>query len=380
MRSPRRVRLLVFCGATGWGGAEIVLGHLLAALPERYDVELLGVDGTVLARLAERRPGVVPRVLPRIRGRRDLAAMWVHRRAMRRAGADLVHLNLPVPFSDPYTVLGASTLWHTPVVAVTHLPMAPSRPRTDRLMRLTAPRLDAVVGVSARAARQVERILGLPPGDVRVVANGVPEPLGQHRLAVPRGRLVVGAIGRLVRHKGFDVLLRAVADLPALHVVVVGEGPERQALERLTTELGLGDRVTMPGWSDETWGHLRSFDVLALPSRQEGLPLVLLEAMLTGTTIVASAVGGIPDAVEDGRSALLVPPDDVAALTGALERLAADELLRGRLAAAAQETGRRDFTVSAMVRAYEDLYDDVLRSARARRPLGRANCRRRRRR
>ncbi|MGY1745226.1 glycosyltransferase [Blastococcus sp. SYSU D00695] len=360
--TPRPARLLVFCGATGWGGAEVVLGHLLAALPERFDVRLLGVDATVLTRLAHRRPGVVPTVLPRIRGGRDLPAIAAHRRAMRAVRADLVHVNLPVPFSDPYTVLAATTLWHTPVIGVAHLPMAPPRARTDRLVRRTAPRLQAVVGVSARAARQVEQLTGLPAGRVRVVPNGVPEP-APAAAPLPRHRdgFVVGAVGRLVGHKGFDVLLRAAARVPALHVVLVGEGPERPALERLAAELGIGGRVRMPGWSEPATGHLRSFDALAVPSRQEGLPLVLLEAMLAGTPVVASAVGGIPDAVADGHSALLVPPEAPDALADALRRLVADPGLRDRLVAGAGARARRDFTVSAMARRYEELYDDVLR-------------------
>jgi glycosyltransferase involved in cell wall biosynthesis len=146
-----------------------------------------------------------------------------------------------------------------------------------------------------------------------------------------------------------------------VHLVLIGDGPERAALEQLVADLELGRRVTMPGWSDEASGRLRSFDVLALPSRSEGLPLVLLEAMHAGVPIVATTVGGVPDAVEDGRSALLVPPDDVAALTSALRRLCSDEALRHRLGAAAQVEGRR-FTVEAMARSYETLYDQLLAS------------------
>jgi glycosyltransferase involved in cell wall biosynthesis len=347
----RPVRLLVFCGATEWGGAEIVLGHLLAALPDRYEVWLLGVDGTVLERLAARRPETPRTVLPRVGGWWDSAAIRAHRRAMAQVGADLVHVNLPVPYADPYTVLAATTLWHTPVIVVEHLPMPSPGPRIDRIVRFTASRISAVVGVSDRSARRLEHVLGLRPGRVRVVCNGVPEPGTRRSVATPPGRVVVGAVGRLDRQKGFDLLLRAVADLSDVHLVLVGDGPERHALEELTADLGLQERITMAGWSAEAPSLMRSFDVLAVPSRWEGLPLVVLEAMLAGVPVVATPVGGVPDAVRHEQTGLLVPVDDAAALTAALDRLVTDPGLRRRLAAAAADDARRHFTVEAMVRS-----------------------------
>jgi glycosyltransferase involved in cell wall biosynthesis len=357
---PRRVRLLVFCGAVAWGGAEVVLGHLLAGLPDHYEVRLLGVDDAVLERLAARRPGAARTVLPRIQGWRDLHAVRTHRRAMAEAGADLLHINLPVPYADPYTVLAASTLWHTPVIAVEHLPMPSPGPRIDRIVRFTARRLAAVVGVSEAAARRLEDVLGLPAGAARVVRNGVPQPGPSRPLATPIGRLVVGGVGRLDVQKGFDVLVRAVARLPDVHLVLVGDGPERRALEELVADLGVRERVTMTGWSDEVSALMGSFDVLAVPSRWEGLPLVVLEAMLAGVPVVATPVGGVPDAVRHDRTGLLIPVDDPAALTAALGALAADPAHRRRLATEAAAEARRSFTVEAMVRSYEALHDELL--------------------
>lgn len=361
MSQPRRVRLLVFCGAVEWGGAETVLSHLLASLPHHYEVRLLGVDDTVLERLAARRPSTAVTVLPRVRGWRDLKGILAHRRAMAEAGSDLVHINLPVPYADPFTVLAATTLWHTPVVAAEHLPMPSPGPRIDRIVRFTAQRLSAVVGVSEGSARQLEDHLGLPAGAARVVCNGVPEPGRSPAVTKAVGRLVVGAVGRLDRQKGFDVLVRAVADLPDLHLVLVGDGPERSVLEALVDEHGLRQRVTMTGWSSEASALMRTFDVLAVPSRWEGLPLVVLEAMLAGVPVVATPVGGVTDAVSDEQTGLLVPVDDAGELTAALARLAGDPELRSRLAAAAADVARRRFTVDAMVRSYVALHDELLR-------------------
>ncbi|MEX5721405.1 glycosyltransferase [Geodermatophilus maliterrae] len=376
MTGPRPLHLLAFCGATAWGGAEIVLGHLLAALDERIDVDLLGVDPAVVERLAARRPGTGWDTVPPIRDDRDLGRIWVHRQAMARISPDIVQLNLPVPFADPYTVLSAATLPRVPVIGVAHLPMPMPGPRIARLVRATASHLAAVVGVSSGAAREVEQLLGLGEGTVRVVHNGVPEPEERRAVPAPPGRVVVGAVGRLHEQKGFDVLLRAVAGLPEVHVVVVGDGQERAGLERLAADLGLHGRVSWLGWSDHASGYVRSFDVLAVPSRYEGLPLVVLEAMLGRVPLVVTPVGGIPDAVRDGESGLVVPVDDVAALRSALARLAADPGLGHRLAAAAEVEARRRFTAEAMARSYEALYDEVLARRRFSRRSARSRPRR----
>lgn len=360
MSAPRPVRLLVFCGAVQWGGAEVLLGHLLAGLPDRYDVQLLGVDARVLERLTTLRPGTPCTVLPRILGWRDVRAIWAHRRAMAASRADLMQINLPVPYADPYTVLAASTLRHTPVLAVEHLPVPDMGPRVNRLVRIQARRLSAIVGVSQASARRLESFVGLPPGSVRVVRNGVPEPGSSPPLATPPGRPVIGAVGRLDRQKGFDVLVRAVASLPDVHLVLIGDGPERHALEDSIAQLGLQDRVTLLGWSAEAPALMRSFDVLAAPSRWEGLPLVVLEAMLAGVPVVATPVGGVPDAVRHGQTGLLVPVDDDRALTAALDQLVSDRALRRQLAAAAADDARRHFTVEAMVRSYVALHDEFL--------------------
>lgn len=357
-RTP--IRLLAFTGATQWGGAEIMLANLLAALGPRVEPTLLGVDAGVVRRIADRRPGLAWSLVPRITGKRDLSAIWAHRRAMSAAGPDVVQINLPVPFSEPYTILAALTLPHARVVAVEHLPMEIPWPGVRRLKALAVPRLAAHVAVGTAAAHEIERMTGLPPGSMRVVWNGVPPP---SRPAVPAqhsGPLVIGAVGRLHQQKGFDVLLRAVAQLQDVRVVIVGDGPERQALEDLADDLDIGDRLYITGWTDDVEEHLSTFDVLAMPSRFEGLPLVLLEAMLSGRAVVATGVGSIPDAVHDGETGLLVPVNDPDALASALRRLQQDRGLRSELGAAAVRLAQERFTVSAMALAYHGLYDEVL--------------------
>jgi glycosyltransferase involved in cell wall biosynthesis len=162
----------------------------------------------------------------------------------------------------------------------------------------------------------------------------------------PRGRppgRVLG-VGRLARHKGWEYLLRAVAELqrrgvPA-EVELVGGGECREELTRLGAELGIGPRLSIRGWVpfEEVRRAMSQATVLVHPSEGlgDGLPNVIREAMALGTPVIASDIAGIPEALDRGRCGMLVPPRDVAALSAAIERLLGDEELRLRLAANAR--------------------------------------------
>lgn len=200
---------------------------------------------------------------------------------------------------------------------------------------------------------------------LRVIENGLPDadPDGPAPdagiIEFCRRGPVVGAVGRLSAEKGFDGLVRALARLPAAtRLVVLGEGPERARLAGLAASLGAEDRLLMPGFVPAR-SYLPHFDVFALPSHTEGLPISLLEAMAAGRPIVASRVGGIPYVLDDGRAGRLVPPGDEAALVTALSELLGDPSAAGRLGAAA--LGRsRDFSTDAMGDGYLALYADVI--------------------
>jgi glycosyltransferase involved in cell wall biosynthesis len=354
------MRLLLFCGARQWGGAEVFLAHLVSGLSADVHPTLLGVDAEVLDRIAGRRPGTPVRIVPRIDRGRDLPAILAHRRAIVSARPDVVQLNLPVPFAEPYSVLAALTV-PSKVVVVEHLPMpGPSR-RLRSLTRLNARRVAAHVAVGRPTAREIEALEGRPRGAVRVVHNGIPTPEVR---PVPRPEgtdFVVGGIGRLHRQKGFDVLVRAMVGVPGAHLLLVGDGPERDALTGLAERLGVADRLTITGWVERPSDWLSAMDVLAMPSRFEGLPLVLLEAMASGRAVVGTDVGSVGDALRHEETGLVVPRDDDVALAGALQRLRHDRALRERLGAAAAALAGEQFTLSGMVTAYESLYRELLR-------------------
>ena len=177
---------------------------------------------------------------------------------------------------------------------------------------------------------------------------------------------VVVAAGRLVRQKGFDILLRAVAAMRGAdtRLAILGEGPDRNALATLAGELGLRERIIMPGHVADPAPWFAHAAAFALSSRWEGFGHVIVEAMACGAPVVAfDCPHGPADIIEDGETGLLVPPQDAEAMAGALDRAIDDRELAGRLRDAGQRAARR-FSAPAIARAYAALFDDLCAAAR----------------
>lgn len=348
----------MYTDAPTFGGAEQVLVTLLGSLGDHYRVTAVGTCPEVIDRLVAGREGSAAVVLPTVRTKRDLAAILAHVQALRSLDPGIIHVNLRTPYAAQYGLVGALATPGAKVVAVEHLPLHSDSPVSRWFKRRTSARLSAHVAVGERTARFVETDAGLPCGSVRTIWNGVPGTVGtQVEQLAPSP--VVGAIGRLDPQKGFDVFVRALALLPGLNGVVVGAGPAEDELRALAGSTGVSDRLILAGYRQSARPALAAFDVLVAPSRFEGLPLVVLEAMATKVPIVATTVGGIPEALRDGETALLVEPDDPAALASAIRRLIEDDALRGLLAARAYEVWAQRFDAKLMVRAYEQMYADL---------------------
>ena len=237
----------------------------------------------------------------------------------------------------------------------------------ERLWRRALRGFDAVVAVSRPLARDLERT-GVPPGRLHAVPNAwpaddlppFPRYEARQQLAVPDGRFHVGWVGRLTPEKGADVLLAALpllADLPMV-VSVVGDGRGRPQLQAAAARLGLGDRVRWLGNVAAAGRLFTAFDVFALSSRTEGTPIVLFEAMATSTPIVASAVGGVPDVLAP-QEALLVGPDDPAALAQAIRAVHADPAAAADRARRAQQRLGSEFAPGPWLERYERIYRSV---------------------
>jgi glycosyltransferase involved in cell wall biosynthesis len=231
--------------------------------------------------------------------------------------------------------------------------------------------MDRVVCVSAGQGERVRRA-GVPPEKVRVIRNAArlsaftrPDPfMGQRlrELAGGDGPVVVAA-GRLSPEKGFHILVEAgkqlAHDVPMARVVVFGEGAERGRLERRIAELGLGERFRLPGFRDDVDALLPWADVAVLPSLTEGLPNVALEAAAASVPVVATAVGGTPEVVIDGRTGFLVPPNEPMALARrTADVLASPGLARG-LGTAGRKWVEEYFSFEGQARAYQMLFNEV---------------------
>jgi glycosyltransferase involved in cell wall biosynthesis len=351
-------RIAYYTDSDTVGGAEVLLGNLLAELDPRIDVVIAGVKQPVIDFLASRRPGSPAHRIGRVRHKADLGRIAGTVRGVRSLRAQIFHANLSVPSACQYALAAATIVPGLRTIAVEQLPYPLDGTLQLRLKRLTSHRLAAHVAVGDRSAREIEALVGLDPGSVRTIHNAVAD---VELVPVERGFAgpVIGAIGRLDRQKGFDVLLRALAELPGTGLVLVGDGPERDPLQRLAGELDLAGRVEFQGWHEDARRQLTGFDVFVLPSRFEGFPLAIIEAMLARLPVVATPVGSVPESVLDGVTGRLVAPEDPGALALALRQLLADAGLRERMGAAGREHAL-NFTLGPMARAYEALYEEVL--------------------
>ncbi len=255
-----------------------------------------------------------------------------------------------------------------------------SNPRFQRIRRLYAPFVQRHVALSQDLQHYLLDKVGLRPGRVVQIYNGVDTARFRPRLAADappeglpflpgQGLCVVGTVGRMQTVKNQLLLARAFVRLlqaqPALQqtlrLVLVGDGPQRQPVATVLAEAGLAHLAWLPGERSDVPALMRCLDVFVLPSLAEGISNTILEAMASGLPVVATRVGGNAELVDDGTSGLVVPSDDEAALAAALARLACEPALAARMGEAARAQAQSRFSLDAMVQAYQGLYERTLR-------------------
>jgi glycosyltransferase involved in cell wall biosynthesis len=380
----RQLRIAHVVTALVAGGAELQALALAERLPrDRFAVDFLCVGGEgpfddraraagvgVIhlghrgtpseSRIAaqRRRLGTIVKLMRTVRGRYDVVDAWLYP-------------------NDIQAALGRFVT-RTPVLMTGRRNMQ-SHERFGRLGRLIDRMVDrntdAVVANSRAVADFAVRTHGVDAGKMHVIHNGVEmiAPLTAERRRevragwqVPADASVVGCIGRFHRIKGQDVLVEAFASVSrthrGAHLVLVGDGPERDALVARASELGLADRVHLPGSEPDVRGILGALDIAVQSSRSEGMPNAILEAGAAGLPVVASAVGGTTDIVADGSSGILVPAEDPTALGAGISTLISDPGLAARYGAALRRRVETAFGMDRYVREYADLYLDLARS------------------
>jgi glycosyltransferase involved in cell wall biosynthesis len=366
-------RILWLTKGLGRGGAE----RLLVSLARRVDRSFFKLE---VAYVLPWKDALVPEFerlgvpVHCLRGSRPFDMRWVPRlrRLIGRGRYDLVHTH------TPYVAIGARTIRRLPIVHTEHNTWATYRPSTRWANRLTYPRNAEVIAVSHAVALSIKPVPFVRTWpQVHVIHHGpelstdrplTPESRSRARrtLGLREGALVIGNVGNFTPKKDHRNLLtataRAVGHHRELQLVLVGSGPLERAVRDDAHSLGLSDRVVFAGSRHDVAELLPAFDVFALSSRNEGLPISLLEAMAAGVPCVATSVGGVPEVIHNGNEGFLVPAGDAVALADALSLLLRAPELRNAIGARGAQTARR-FDVTEAAHRTETVYREALRAS-----------------
>ncbi len=292
-------------------------------------------------------------------------------RLIRRGKVDIVHSH---KFGSNAWAAALRPVTGTPVlIAHEHTWSFQGQPVRKFLDRhLVARAADVILTVSTEDRRRMIEIEGISPETLLFVPNGISAPAHASRrdlraeLGIPPSAPVVGTVCALRPQKAVDVLIRAAARLresiPELRVLIVGDGEERAALERLVAESGLSGTVTLLGQRSDVPDLLNTLDIAVCCSDFEGTPLSVLEYMEAALPVVATRVGGVPDLIEPGVHGLLVRPQDPDGLGDAIAALIADGERRAKMGLRARERRRSEFDISTMVATVEGLYERLAAS------------------
>lgn len=354
------------------GGAERVAVHIVTKLNrQRYepvvvslrgrldcDLDYLLGEAGVEVRYLGKRPGFDHRTYSRFH------------RALRDHNPGIVHTHLHVL---RYALPSLLLLKHASVLHTVHNLAEREIEAGMRWIQRRAFNHGVVpVAVAEEVALSLKRLYGIQR--CRVISNGIPTDryaCAQTSRKEWRARegfedddVLFVSVARFAPQKNHALLLKAFAQGPAsvpkAHLVLVGEGVLREQLEEQAKSLGLASQVHFLGLRTDIPDVLRAMDVFVLSSDYEGNPLSVMEAMAAGLPVVTTAAGGVPDLLEHGRQGLIVPLGNVQVLSIAMSLLVEDREHRQSLGRAAARRARENFDVSTMVRAYEELYEDLL--------------------
>lgn len=360
MQLPPPVPLALVTTSFDAGGTERQLSELIGRLdPSRWQVHAvcLRAEGPWLERAAAQAASMTEFPV-RGFGRPDTwRQAWAFARWCARRRIEIVHS------WDLYSnvfALPAAALARVPARIGSRRGLNQDRSAAHLALQRAALRCAHEVVTNSRAVAARLHDDGLDPARVTVIPNG----LDIARFAPAPARTTrrrVMAVANLRPEKGLDVLVDAAAvvlrEFPEAHFDLIGSGPARAGLERRLGELGIAHAFTFHGRRDDVAAALVEADVFVLPSRTESLPNAVLEAMAAALPVVASAVGGVPDAITDGRTGLLVPAGDAAALSAALIRVMRDATLAASLGRNARAEVQARYSFEQMVSSVERLYE-----------------------
>jgi len=376
LRSGRPVKVAFWAGSFERAGTQRFLLETLRRMDRtRFEPSVLSTarTGALLADIEaldvpvhEYRTGASPASASTLRG---LAAAAEH---LRRERVEILSC-----------LLGITTLFGPPVGRLAGVPVIVNNQRNlgywlrggyrERVYAFNNRRVVDAVIVNSEAARDelgrrfrtpADRIRNIGAGvDTRAIGGASRDEALLRELGI-EGAPLVGCVGKFTAIKGHGDFVRAAALVhetrPETRFVLVGDGPLRKELESLASELGVAEAVRFAGVRSDVAGFLKTLDVFVLPSLTEGLPNVVLEAMAAARPVVATAVGGVPEVVEDGTSGLLTPPGDAGALAAAVARLLDDPGAARAMGDAGLRTARQEHDVGVVVHRMEEVFEELL--------------------
>jgi glycosyltransferase involved in cell wall biosynthesis len=304
----------------------------------------------------------------------DINSLRLVRAHLRAVEPDVLHTHLPT--ADLLGAMAARTL-RIPSISTIHLidrattdPAGPRAAIKDRFTVMARRYGDArIIAVSEAARRAYLERQRERPERVVTIHNGIAPPQPgrspadlRAEMGIAPEALVVAMVTVLRKGKGHDLAVQAIAQLrqrhPTLTLLVVGDGPERLHIAELAAPLG--DGAVLTGHRDDIPEVLGAADVLLHPTLMDAFPTILLEACAVGLPVLATAVGGIPEIVTDGRNGLLLPaPPSSATIAAGLERLLGDPILRARLGAEARARYEREFSAERWAKRLRSVYDEI---------------------
>ncbi len=378
--APDRLRVLLVIKCLGIGGAERLLVDMVARGDHQaFEYEVAYVLASEDALVPTVEAAGTPVHCLGARGDWDLRWMRQLRTRLLEGRFDVIHFHLPYTASlgrlvvasvpadrRPAIVYTEHSLWNKAAIVVRGLNRA-TVGLDQSLVVVSRAAHDALPEALQARARIIVHGVDLSHSDALAARRGQIREELRAELGVPEDELLAITVANLRPEKGYDVLLesaRSAAErsLP-IRFVSVGGGTMDSELREVHQRYGLGDRFRFLGERTDVLRLLTGSDIFVLPSHQEGLPVSLMEATGVGMAIVATAVGGVPQVIDDGVNGLIVPPGQPAALTDALARLAGDPDLRRRLGAGAKATSTM-FDVAGASRQVEAIYVDLVDSTR----------------
>ena len=360
----RPLRIVHTESSLGWGGQEIrILSESQGLIRRGHDVKLLCAPQ---ARIREEAANWGVPVAPLPIDRKRPVGLGAMHQWFSANESDIVNTHSS---TDSWLVALALVALGRPVrvVRTRHISAPVPRGPLSRWLYMRA--AARVITAGEALKRQLVERNGFRASRIESVPTGIDagrfrpgeRAAARAKFGLPQDKTLVGIVATLRSWKGHADLLQAMMHLPAgIELVIVGDGPQREALEKKIVQLDLRGRVRMQGQQADVLPWLRALDVFALPSyANEGVPQALVQAMLVELPCVTTSIGGIPELAEHERTALLVPPRDPAALAAAIERLAGNEGLRRELGEAARKHCVEGYSYERMLDRMENVYRNV---------------------